>query len=247
MEFLKKAGNAIVNAFKFLASNIFNVITILIALIIYPVTYGVNLFILQISTNDSLSWIFDLVNKDAAAGEQKIGGMGLEITLSIKRIIAIINGEDSYSFIMDYIKPGEEGFVYPAALEPIKAKLIAFAVFFVLSLLIALFIIVWSCISKKRFPILIGSIAGTLSTIIMMAVFGSASNFITSESFSIASLASDAGWIASLVMGVVQIDTFALAGVEIGFLAVFIGILVWTGAFYLVEIGDEKEPAKKHK
>ncbi len=245
MEFLKKAGKAIVSAFKFLGSNIFNVVTIIIALIIYPVAYSINLILIQVSTNDSLSWIFELINQEG--GENKIGGMGLEVTLSIKRIIAIINGEDSYSFIMDYIKPTDEGFVFPAALQPIKAKLIVFAICFVIALLIALFIIVWSFISKKRFPVLIASVAGTVTTIIMMAVFGSASNFLTSDAFSIASLAGDSGWLTGLLMGVVQIDTFALAGVEIGFLAVFIGILVWTGAFYLVEIGDEKEPAKKHK
>lgn len=244
MEFLKKAGNAILTALKFLGSNIFNVVTIIIALIIYPVAYSINLILIQVSTNDSLSWLFELVNQGES--ETSLGGMGLEISLSIKRIIDIINGKDEYSFIMDYIKSNED-FVFPEALQPVKIKLIIAAVCFVLALLIALFIIIWSCISKKRFPVLIASAGGALTTVIMMAVFGSASNFITSDAFNISSLIADAGWLADILLGVIQIDTFALAGVEIGFLAVFIGILVWTGAFYLVEIGEEKEPAKKHK
>lgn len=244
MELLKKIGNAILTAFKFLGSNIFNVVTIIIALVIYPVAYSINLILIQISTNDSLSWLFELVNQ----GEEgpSLGGMGLEVSLSIRRIINIIRGEDTYSFVMDYIKTDEK-FVFPQALQPIKIKLIVAAVCFVLALLIALFIIVWSCISKKRFPVLIAGASGVLTTIIMMAVFGSASNFITSESFKVTSLVADAGWLSNLLLGVVQIDTFALAGVDIGFLAVFIGIIVWTGAFYLVEIGDEKEPKNKHK
>ncbi len=246
MELLKKIGNAILTALKFLGSNIFNVVSILIALIIYPVAYSINLVLLQVSTNDSLSWIFELVNKGSEEGTPNLGGMGLEVSLSIRRIINIIRGEDEYSFIMDYIKTDEK-FVFPQALQPIKVKLIVVAVCFVLALLIALFIIVWCCVSKKRFPVLIASAGGTVITIIMMAVFGSASNFITSDAFKLTSLSPGSGWLSELLLGVIQVDTFALAGVEIGFLAVFIGIIVWTGAFYLVEIGDEKEPQKKHK
>lgn len=245
MEFLKKAGNAILTALKFLGSNIFNIVTIIIAVIIYPVAYSVNLVLIQVSTNDSLSWIFELVNK--GEDSPSLGGMGLEVSLSIKRIINIINGKDDYSFIMDYIKP-DDNFTFPEVLQPIKAKLIVVIICFVLALLIALFIIVWSCISKKRLPVLIASASGVLTTIIMMLTFASASNFIRSDEFKIASLVPDSGFITEMLLGVVQIDTFALAGVEIGFLAVFIGIIVWTGAFYLVEIGEDKEPKeKKHK
>ena len=247
MEFLKKAGNAILSVLKFLGSNIYNVVTILIALIIYPVAYSVNLILIQVSTNDSLSPIFDMIGSiSGGKTDINLGGMGLEVSLSVKKIINKIRGEDEYSFIMDMIDTNQE-FVFPEALLPVKNKLIVAAVCFVLALVIALFIIVWCCISKKRLPVLSAGASGLLTTIVMWSVFNSASRFITSDDFSITSLIDDAGWLGDILLGIIQVDTFALAGVEIGFLAVFIGIIVWTGAFYLVEIGEEKEPVKKHK
>lgn len=244
MEFLKKIGGAILSALRFLARNSFNVVTILIALIIYPVAYTLNLIFIQISTSDMLSPIFEMINQ---GGEQNLGGMGLEVALSLQRIINIVRGEDDYSFIMDYINTSE-GFSFPAALDPIKGKLITAVVCFVLALLIALFIIIWCFISKKRFPVLIASLAGTATTVTMIITFTSASRFITSDTFKISDLLGDAGWIAELVSGIIQVDTFSLGGFEIGFLAVFIGILIWTGAFYLVELGEPKDaPAKKKK
>ena len=82
----------------------------------------------------------------------------------------------------------------------------------------------------------------------LIITFTSASRFITSDTFKISDLLGDAGWIAELVSGIIQVDTFSLGGFEIGFLAVFIGILIWTGAFYLVELGEPKDaPAKKKK
>lgn len=170
---------------------------------------------------------------------------GLEEAISIKFIIDVITGKET--FWHEMIIKKSTGFSWPVALDPIKGRLIAFAVCFVLVILISLFIIVWSCCSNKRIPVLAASIGGLITTIVMIACFNSAATLFMDGTINLVSLFST-GWLASILGSFVSVDLLTLGGFQNGIIFVFVGLIVWTGAYYLIEIGDtDEEKAKARK
>ncbi|MBE6771171.1 MAG: hypothetical protein E7547_03385 [Ruminococcaceae bacterium] len=169
--------------------------------------------------------------------------VGLQESFSIKFIIDVITGKEAFWYEMIF-KNGSGTFTWPVALNPIKGRLIAFAVCFVLIVLIALFIIIWSIFSNKRIPILAASIAGLIATIVMIACFNSAASLFVDGTINIVNVFST-NWIVSLLGNAVTTDGLILGGFHNGVLFLFIGLLVWTGAYYLVELGETKEEKAK--
>lgn len=204
---------------------LYRIVNGLLAAAIFPVAIFVDLILFRLSTS-----VFD---------------GGLEEAISIKFIIDVITGKET--FWHEMIIKNSSGFSWPVALDPIKGRLIAFAVCFVLVLLISLFIIIWSCCSNRRIPVLAASICGLIATIVMIACFNSAASLFVSGSINLVSLFSTS-WIASILGSFVSVDLLSLGGFQSGFIFIFIGLIVWTGAYYLIEIGDtDEEKAKARK
>lgn len=211
------------------------VVNALIAAAIFPIAIFLNFIFVQIGTSDSAKPLFELLGTD-------FPGVGVEESLSIYNFIQIANGDH---YLSGMFKKSSGPFMWPEALAPINGRLIAFAVFFVLTLLVALFILVWSICSDKRLPVIIAAAGGILSTIIMISCFNSAAGELTSGAIPLTSLLSEQGLLTDLLGGLVGVDTLMLGGFHFGFIIAFVCIIVWTGAFILVDIGDEKETNKK--
>ncbi len=170
---------------------------------------------------------------------------GLVETVRIKDIIDVMTGKGTVFGIP--IEKGSLGeFVWPEALDPANARIITVVVCFALALIAALFIIIWSIFSNKRIPVVIASLTGIVSVIVMTACFNSAAALFTNGIINVVELFTS-NWLISMLGDLILIDSLDFAGFQNGMLVVFICLLVWTGAFYLVEIGEPKEekPSKK--
>jgi hypothetical protein len=159
------------------------------------------------------------------------------------RIINIFLGKETFFGI-----PYEPGVTtWPEAFNPMTGRLIASIVFLVITLAIALFIFFWSIFSNKRLPVAIASLAGIVSMSVSTGCFRSATGLLTKGIINPVQLFSD-GWLASLLGGIINIDRLEFGGFQNGIIICFLLILVWTGAYYLIEIGDSKEEKiKKQK
>ncbi len=172
---------------------------------------------------------------------------GLHETLSVKDIIDIVRGEHYFSFIFDGIK--SSSFTWPEAFDLINGRLIASGVSLVLVIVAAIFIIVWSICSKKRIPVVAASVFGLVSTIVMTACFKSASSVITTGVIGVKDVLGN-GILTQMLGSLVKIEAISLAGFQNGLIFTFVFLLIWTGCFYLIEIGEDKEEkidSKKHK
>lgn len=171
-----------------------------------------------------------------------VADVGIEESFSLKRFYDIfISGKDPFSY---FIKE-DTVFYWPDELDPLKPYLIAAIVFFALAVITALFIFVWSICSQKRIPVIIASAAGILFTILMNVFFSSAAEFLTSGTINIVNALSGGGFLASLLSGFVSVDTLVLGGFKNAFIIIFAVIILWTLAFIVVDLGDEKEPKTK--
>lgn len=167
---------------------------------------------------------------------------GLHETLSIKDFIDIVRGDHTFSYI--YELAADSDFSWPKAFDVINGRLIASGVCLALVVVVAIFIIVWSCCSNKRIPVIAASVAGLISTIVMMVCFSSASSVITNGIISVSDIL-DSGMLVSLIGNLVKIEAISLAGFQNGLIFTFIFLLVWSAAFYLIEIGEPKEEKTK--
>ncbi|MBR2868871.1 MAG: hypothetical protein IKB88_07420 [Clostridia bacterium] len=210
------------------------IVNAVIAAAIFPVALFLKFIFIQIGTNESAQPILNLVGSE-------YGGVGIKESLSIFDFIQIARGDHVYSGMFGN---STEPFTWPKAFDPINAKLIAFAVFFAICLLVAIFVIVWSICSSKRLPVIIASVVGLISSIIMIICFNSAANVITSGEIPIKSILGSSGFLSNILFGFVSVDTLMLGGFQSGFIIIFVCLFVWTGAFALIELGDTSEKKK---
>lgn len=162
---------------------------------------------------------------------------GLHETLSVMDIIDIVRGEHYFSFIFDGIK--SSSFTWPEAFDIINGRLITSGVCLALVIVTAIFIIVWSICSKKRIPVLAASFFGLVSTIVMSACFKSAASVITTGVIGVKDVVSG-GMLTSLLGSLVKIENISLAGFQNGLIFTFVFLIIWTGCYYLIEIGEDK-------
>lgn len=199
---------------------LYRIVNVLLALLMFPVVIFSDLIAFRMSTS-------------------LIDQVGLEESFSIKFIIDILTGKEAFWHQM-LIENTEGGFSWPPELDIIKGRLIAFAVCFVLVLVAMIFIVVWSCCSNKRIPVLAASVFSLISTIVMIACFNSAAKLIVDGTVNLISILSS-NLLMNLVGTVVGFDGLKLGGFQNGMIFVIAGLLVWTGAYYLIEIGDTPE------
>ena len=96
---------------------------------------------------------------------------------------------------------------------------------------------------NKRIPVIAATGVGLISTIVMNVCFKSAASVITTGVIGISDILSQ-GLLTQLVGNLVKIEAISLAGFQNGLIFTFVFLLVWTGAYYLIEIGEPKEEKK---
>lgn len=168
---------------------------------------------------------------------------GLHETLSVLDIINIVRGEHYFSFIFEGIK--SSSFTWPEAFDAINGRLITSGVCLVLVIVAAIFIVVWSICSNKRIPIVAASATGLISTIVMNACFKSAASVITTGVIGVKDVLSS-GLLTSILGSLIKIEAISLAGFQNGLIFLFVFLLVWTGSYYVIEIGEGKEEKIKN-
>ena len=205
---------------------LYRIVNILLAAVMFPTVIFSDLLAFRVSTS-----LFSEV--------------GLQEAISIKFIIDVLTGKETFWYQM-IVENASGPFVWPAGLNPIKAHLIATLVCFAIALVACLFIIFWSIFSSKRIPVLVSTAVGIISTIVMMGCFDVVANRIVDGTVNLVSALS-ASWLANIAGSFVGIDGIMLGGFQNGMIFVFIGLLVWTGAFYLIEIGDPEDEKRKNE
>lgn len=206
---------------------LYRIVNILLALAMFPVVIFSDLVAFRASTS-----LYDQV--------------GLEESFSIKFIIDVITGKETFWHEM-LIENSTGTFTWPSGLDPIKGRLIAVVVCFALVLVAMIFIIIWSIFSSKRIPVVAATAAALISTIVMIACFNSAANLIVDGTVNLISALSNS-WLVGFVANFVSFDGLILGGFQNGIIFVLIGLLIWTGSFYLIEIGEpDEEKAKSRK
>ncbi len=199
---------------------VYRIVNALLAATIFPVVLLLEFVLIRLSTS-----LFEA---------------GLEETLTLKHIIGFFTGSDTIvGFTYNDIRTSGP-LEFPEALEPVKAQLIATVVAFAIAIAAAIFIIIWSICSNKRIPVVISSVIGIASVIIMNACFNSAAAPLIDGTINVVKIFSSS-WLISLLGEIVFVDTLCFAGFQNGMIIVFVAILIWTASFYIVEIGEPKE------
>ncbi len=199
---------------------LYRIVNALLAAAVFPAALFLEFVLIRLSTS-----LFDV---------------GLEETLTLKHLIGFFIGtDDIVGFTYKEIRsPG--GFVFPEALEPVLGQIIAVIVTFAIAIIAAIFIIVWSICSNKRIPVVAASVIGIVSVIIMNACFNSATAPLIDGTINVVDLFTS-NWLVSLLGNVIFVDTLCFAGFQNGIIIAYVLILLWSLAFYIVEIGEPKE------
>ena len=200
---------------------LYRIVNILLAILMFPVVILSDLVAFRMSTSF-------------------IDEVGLEESFSIKFIIDVFTGKEEFWHTMLIENSEGTAMTWPEGLDPIKGRLITFVVCFALVLVAMLFIIVWSCCSNKRIPVVVASVFSLISTIVMIACFNSAATLIVDGTVNLIGALSSSV-LGNLVSMFVGVDGLRLGGFHNGMIFVIIGLLVWTGAYYLIELGDTPE------
>lgn len=203
---------------------VFRIVNALLAAAIFPAVVFLEFILFRVSTT-----LFEA---------------GLEESITIKFIIDVLTGKEEMWY--NLITLNEGGFAFPAALEPYKARLIAVVVLFGIALVAALFVFIWSICSNKRIPVLVASALGIVSAISMTGVFNSVAKLLMDGTINVVELFTS-NWIISLLGEVIVVDYIGFAGFHNAIIFLFVGIIVWTLSFYLVELGEPKEEKSKEK
>lgn len=232
---------------------LYRIVNALIAFAAFPCAIFLKFVYFCIATSESLSGVFETLG-NIAGNENPYSSVGLEESFSIKDLIEILTGNhDVYKFK----GLGGGAFFWPQELEIVDGRINATIALFIATLLIALFIVIWSICSNKRLPVLGASVAGLGTTIGMISCFNSFAAVFESGEINLIKLftsfssPSDAGLLTGLVnflaKDAIIVDEFRLDGVQNAFLFIFIGLIAWTAAYYLIELGDNEEKPEKKK
>lgn len=237
---------------------VYRVVNAILGALVFVAAFFTDFLKIEISVSES-TWegIKNFVNT-IKADTLSNDGYALVESFSIQRMINVARGKDELSGL---IKSSSKPFLWPEIFKPINVKLGFFAAFFVLMLLTGLFIIIWSCVSNKRLPVLIAGVAGIGFDIGLIATFKMWATPLADGTIDVASWVSEQmfgnselltgtlGKIVSYVAGITMdraltLD-FALCGLQNAMLFIFIAVICWSAIFYLVELGDTQTKENK--
>lgn len=130
------------------------------------------------------------------------------------------------------------------AIAPIRGALIAFVVFFVLAVVLALVIFFFSCFSRKKLVPLCIACGGLLSMIGLRIAFSYVAGPLLDGTVSLGDFFSNA--IASFAISMVaKLTIFQLSTGYFLMLFLFFGMIVWAGANLVVDAGEKAPKAPK--
>ena len=191
----------------------------------------------------AVMWFVDLIYIEA----------GLSITdkavmyesFSAHEILQIFQGKGDYAFLASIFQNSSGVFKWPEQFNIINARLIAILILVFLIILSVIFIIVFSCVSNKRIPVVISSAFGLLCQIAIIPVFSSIAGEFTGGNINVISSLAGTSILTTLGDALLDIEALELGGIQNGIILLFIALIVWTGIFYLSELGENKAPSKK--
>ncbi len=203
------------------------VVSALLAAAVFPAAYFMEFIYTQVSTG-------------------LIESAAMEWNITLKRVVDIVTGRDSISKILGFGDEAKEAFKWPSALDPVENLIIAFIICFAIVLVIALFLVFWSALSRNRYVPIVGAFLGIVAVFVMKHFFNQIAAPFIDGTISLLKLFSD-GVIVSLIGNIVKIgiDVLVLGTFRNAILICFFGILLWNLLFILVELGDEEAAKEK--
>lgn len=151
--------------------------------------------------------------------------------------------------LLPVLKDGKlDGANIQNAIAPIRAALIAFAVFFVLAVVIAVVIFFFSCFSRgKLVPLCIAG-GGLLSMIGLRISFSYVARSLTDGTVSLSSFIGGDDTLSSLASLVLALSSFQLSTGYFLMLFLYMGMIMWASANLLVDAGEkaQQKPKKVH-
>ena len=230
---------------------VYRIINAMMAAGVFVAAFFANFVKITIGTNSSLDEFFSELSKGESTG------IAVAETFSIKRFIMFFTGKDPLSVMLKINT--SKVFLWPDEFNVMNVRLGLIVGSFVLMLALALFVIIYSCISGKRLPMLITGIVGVALAIVFIRAFNSIAYDILSGEINVVDYVVDSilgegvlvGLLGSVASSAVVIY-LTLAGMHIWLFVLFLGIAMWTAIFYLVDIGDPeakklREEEKKSK
>ena len=220
----------------------FRIGTIILAVIMLLSAFFVNFIEVKMETTDSLAEVFKTLSKDATEGA------AIYEQFSVKRAIDLVNGKDDLSALYNKDEP----LYWPPEFQVLNTRIFTVGICFILMVALAVFLIVFSIISKNRLVPMIAGAAGIIADIVMMVAFRSAATDIYSGEIDLSGYLLDkflGTGIFSSILNSVAGDAvkfvFSLCGLQNALLFLFIGVVVWAGINYLVDLGDPKAKAER--
>ena len=220
---------------------VYRVVNALLAVLVFPATYFLEMFFIKISFNDNLSDVSDLLAKFLPDTSKNPLNYGLQESINLKRIVDIATGNDRLSTIL----PNNGKLSWPAGLDPIKPHLIACAVLLCVALLTALFVLIWSACSNRRLPPAIVAAVGVAATIAMTIVFNRAAAHLMNGDLNPVEALAGSGVLTSLIGQALQIDVLVLGGFQNAIIILLGLVVVWTFICSAIEWGDAEAEAEK--
>ena len=192
------------------------IVTALLAIAVFPVAYFTDLITVYMHAT-----IYD---------------SNIVENLSVKRIIELFTGDGLFA---DLVKGGASEL--PDGLLKFKGNFIAFVVFVVIALLVALATVIVAAATNSRKATASLGAAGLLSIIGMRIAFSAVSSAVKAGTLTLGSL-TDMSFMN--LFGKIVLVTMSTAPAVMTVL--FLAILIWNVAFIAIDLGEE-QPKKKAK
>lgn len=210
-------------------SILYRVVMAIMAVCVPVAAYFCN-FIYYVTKSDLFAFLAKLQGNTQDTGET-------EDWLSLHKVV---------TDFLPFLKGGTfDGAKLQNAIAPIRGALIAFAVFFVLAVVIAVVIFFFSCFSRgKLVPLCIAG-GGLLSMIGLRIAFSYVAGPLLDGTVSLSNLIGS-GLLSSLISMVATLSIFQLSTGYFLMLFLYIGMIMWAGANLLVDAGEkaQKKPQK---
>ena len=219
---------------------VYRVVNALLAALVFPATYFLEMFYIKISFSDDLSDVSSILAKYLPDASKNPLNYGLQESITLKRIVDIATGKDRLSTLLE-----GTNLSWPSALDPIKPHLIACVVLLGVALLTALFVIVWSICSNRRLPPAIVAAVGVAATIAMIIVFNRAAAHLMNGDLNLIEALAGGGLLVSLLGQALQVDLLALGGFQNAIIILLGLVVVWTFICSAIEWGDAEAEAEK--
>lgn len=219
------------------------IVTFLLALSVFPITFYL-IFVRMVASIAEESSLYTLLSTFM----KETVNSRLEIDFSLKELVGYIDN-GTFTFAGMTFDTGS----IPSGLLVAKGWLIAAAVLLVIALLIALVIMGCALFTEAHKTVMCLSAGGAVSMFASMCCFNTFAKPYTTGAVNIGKILGEAmlgdggllGSLGSSVLdGAINIDILQLGNFAVTVLIVFLGLLTWSGAYYITM--PRETDKKKH-